>query len=737
MSTTPTVSPKGTPDYGRLGRLGRLCARRRWWVLGTWIGGLIAIALIGQALGGEPNNSVSVPGLPAADGATILQRAFPSQGATDGQVVVHSNTGPVTAGHPRAAMIEGARRLRQVPGVLTVTAPGTPGTVSPDGRTALITIEWSTPPQDLGTENMQRVRDAVVPLTKAGLTVAYSGSPAMQAEAAQPDYSAAIGILAAMVILLIAFGSVVTMAIPVLGAIVAVGTAVCILIVLEAFTDISTVGVSIAVMIGLGVSVDYALFVLTRHGQQMAEGMDVEDSVALSVATAGRAVMIAGGTVAIAVLGLAVAQIPLVTRMGETAALAVVVAVLAALTLLPAALAIAGRGVDRWRIPFVKRPGPVSLAGPDGRPQGWARWSLMVTGRPWPFLVGALIVLIGLALPVLSLELGQVDSGSDPPGSTTREAFGLVSKGFGPGFNGPVQVVLDGPHAPEAAAAVAQRARDLADVAEVAPPQMSKTESVALVTIVPSTAPASQPTTNLIQNLSERLQPVAGAGTAVYVTGVTALGADLADRVQSRLPWFIGAVILISFILLMIEFRSLLVPLQAAIMNLLSVGAAFGVVVAVFQWGFLRSAIGVPEAVAIESWVPMMMFAILFGLSMDYEVFLLSRIREGWLRTGNSHQAVAQGLAGTARVISAAALVMVSVFLAFVVGDNVIVKMMGIGLATAVLVDATIVRLMLVPAVMILVGKGNWWLPKWIDRIVPHSHEPGAEPRESAGAPPA
>jgi len=701
----------GAPPITLLGRLGAWCARRRWWVLGAWVVALVGLTLLGSALGGTPSDNLSVPGLPAAEGASVLQRAFPGQGLTDGQVVIRSERGSLAAAPSRAAIADSAGRLRAIPGIASVQPPGRSGTVSADGRTALMGIEWSTPPQDLGPGQLDRVRAAARPLERAGLVVAYAGAPATQAEATGTDWSAIVGIAAAIVILLLAFGSVVTMAIPVVGALVAVGTALAVLAVLQAVTDVSDVGRTLAVMIGLGVSVDYALFVVTRHCQQVSEGMDVSESVARATATAGRAVVIAGGTVAVAVLGLAAAGIPFVARLGQSAAIAVVVGVLAAITLLPAALAIAGSGLGRWRIPFVSGPRPVDLDAPPDRTHGWARWSLTVTRKPWPFLIGGLALLLLLAAPVLRMELGQVDAGSDPPGSTTREAYALISSGFGPGFNGPVQVVLEGPLAKQSALAVADRARDLAGVIEVSPPVRSSIADVAMINVVPATAPASPRTTDLVEKLAQRLKPAAGAGTAVYATGLTAVGVDLSDRVASRLPWFIAAVVLISFVLLMFEFRSLLVPLQAAVMNLLSVAAAFGVVVAIFQWGILRQQIGVPEAVAIEAWVPMMMFAILFGLSMDYEVFLLSRVREGWEQTRDAHRSVALGLASTARVISAAALIMVSVFLAFVLNDNVIVKMLGIGLATAVLVDATIIRLMLVPAVLSLCGQWNWWLP--------------------------
>jgi len=721
MCTLAHVSTP-TPDDGRLGRLGRFCARRHWWVIGAWIVVLIGVAVLGRGLGGQANDTVSLPGVRSAEGLAVVQEAFPTQGAAQGVVVLYSPTRPLASPRVAAAIAAGHAALAKVPGVLSV------GTVvpSPDGHIAQVPVEWSTPPQELGQTDLNAMQAAAAPLRAAGLTVEYSGSPAIQAEAQAPDYSVLVGVLAAMIILLLAFGSLVTMAIPVVGSLIAVGMTLMILVVLESFTAISSVGLAIATMIGLGVSVDYGLFVLTRHDQQIASGMPVEQSIGLAVATAGRAVMIAGGTVAIGVLGLAMAQVPLVTRMGFAAALSVLIAVLAALTLLPAALGMVGTRLASGRIiPFVKRPGPVQLEGADGKPRGWARWSLMVTRRPWPFLVGALAILIALAIPLFSIDLGMVDSGSDPQTSTTYKAYGLVSKGFGPGANGPIEVVVEGPGAKAAAPAVRAAAAKVPGVAVALPPLDSPTHPVSLITVQPATSPASQQTEQLITTLNSALPPVAGAGTQVYITGTTAVNVELAEKVAARLPWFIGAVILISFILLMIEFRSLLVPLQAAIMNLLSVGAAFGVVVFVFQEGHGLSLLGVDHPVPIESWVPLMMFAILFGLSMDYEVFLLSRIREGWLKTGDSHRSVALGVAGTARVISAAALVMVCVFLAFVLEPNVVVKMLGVGLATAVLVDATVVRLMLVPATMILIGKGNWWLPTWLDRILPAMKEPG------------
>ncbi|MCU0307678.1 MAG: MMPL family transporter [Thermoleophilia bacterium] len=699
-----------------LGRLARWCARRRWWVVGAWALALLGLVAAGRLAGGAPSADMSVPGLPAAQGAAVLARAFPAQGGASGQVVVQAPAGTLLAPARRAALARAVARLEAVPGIAAVGSPTAPGSLAPDGRTATVAIRWSTPAQDLGSADLAAVDRALAPLRAAGLQTATAGAPAEQAESGGGDWSEAVGLAAAVVILLLAFGSVVAMALPVVNALWALGTALALLTVLESLTDVSTVARTLATMIGLGVGIDYGLFVVTRFRERLAEGLGVVDAVGRAGATAGRAVLMAGCTVAVAVLGLGAAGIPFVTRLGQAAAVAVAVAVASALTLLPAALAIAGHGIDRLRVPFVRGPRPVRLDGPDAH--GWARWAMAVARRPWAALAASLTVLLILALPVLWLRLGQVDAGSDPPGSTTREAYDMIAGAFGPGANGPVEVVLEGARGPapglRAAAAVA---RD-PGVAAVLPPRVAPAGGVTLVTVIPRTAPTDPATADLVRRLGAEAARAAGPGVRAQATGASAGMIDLSDRVAARLPWFILAVVAISFVLLAVEFRSLLVPLKAAVMNVLSIGAAYGVVVAVFQWGWGRSLIGVPEAVAIEAWVPMMMFAILFGLSMDYEVFLLSRIREEWLATGDGHRSVAVGLAATARVISAAALIMASVFLAFVATDEVVVKMLGLGLATAVLVDATVVRLVLVPATMVLLGDANWWLPRPVARLI-------------------
>jgi RND superfamily putative drug exporter len=716
-----------------LGRLGRWSARHRWWVLGAWVVALAAIALAGRAAGGSPSDDLSVPGMPAAVGARALAQAFPGTGASSGQIVLHVPPGrslrdPGAARAVRRSIAAVAR----VPGVVGVSDPlRAPGGLARDGRTALATVTWKPPPGELGEPQLRELERATAPARAAGVEVAFGGSPAEGASGGGDGPSELIGLAAAVVILLLAFGSAVAMALPLVSALLGLGTALSILTVLEAVADVNAVAPTLATMIGLGVGIDYALFVVTRHLQGLAGGLSVTESIGRAVAGAGRAVLIAGATVAVALLGLGLAGIPFVTVLGEAAALAVAVAVCAALTLLPATLAIAGRGVQRARVPGLRGPGPVRLEGPDGRPHGWACWAAAVARRPVLAGLASLAVLLALAVPALSMSLGQVGAGSDPPGSTTRRAYDLVSAAFGPGANGPIVVALEGPDVARAAGRAALAARRDPDVASAAPPEVARSGLVASLTLIPRSGPSDPRTAALVRRLPGELGPAAGTAR-VEVTGLTAGIVDVSDRVSERLPWFVGAVIAISFLLLMAVFRSVLVPLKAALMNLLSIGAAFGALVAVFQWGWGAGLLGIQGHVAIEAWVPMMMFAILFGLSMDYEVFLLARIREDWLASGDGRRSVAVGLTATARVIGAAALIMTSVFLAFVGSPNVVVTMMGVGLATAVLVDATLVRLVLVPATMVLLGRANWWLPRGLGRLLPRLSLEGPDAAGSA-----
>jgi len=626
--------------------------------------------------------------------------------------------------------------------VVSPTQAGANG-LSNDGTIGYAVVNYDKPSNDIKPIDLTRLEEAMAPAGAAGLKVAYGGEVPRAAERPDLGNSEIYGLIAAIIVLLIAFGSIVAMGVPIGTAIIGLGVGLSLVTVLTNVLDISSTATTIATMIGLGVGIDYALFVVTRHREQLAAGMSVVDSAGHANATSGLAVVFAGTTVVIAILGLAFAGIPTVTTMGIASAVVVAVAVVAAISLLPALLGLAGTKINSLRLPWVKRQQADAALHPERVRQGvWARWAHHVARYPWRYLIASLAVLLALAAPALSMRLGQTDASTLPKTSTQRQAYDLLGEGFGKGFNGPLLLVAEVPAGSDAATldSVARAVAADPDVAAVGPARLNPAGDTAVIRVLPRSSPQASETSALISRLRADTIPEATANTDVhvYVGGQTAAVIDISDRITSRLPWFISAVIAVSFLLLMVVFRSILVPLKAAVMNVLSIGAAYGVIVAVFQWGWFRSLIGVQESLPIVSFVPMMMFAILFGLSMDYEVFLLSRVREEWLRTGDARASVPNGLAATARVITSAALIMICVFLSFVLVDDPTVKMFGLGLATAVFVDATIIRMVLVPATMELLGDANWWLPRWLDRILPHldlegAPEPVVEPPASEG----
>jgi RND superfamily putative drug exporter len=638
-----------------------------------------------------------------------------------------------------AAVAATQTRLAALGHVTQVAGPATPGIggafVSRDATVGYANVQYSTKATELPADAFRQLVAAAAPARQAGLRIVYGGAVADAFNQQTTDSADAIGILVAVVILLVAFGSVIAMSIPIGTALFGLAVGLSLIFALAAVTDIGTVAPTLATMIGLGVGIDYSLFILTRHRQNLAAGMAVIDSIGLANGTAGQAVLFAGGTVVIAICGLALAGIPYVTWLGFTSAMVVLVMITAALTLIPALLAVAGTHLNRVRTPRLRR----SARGPDhhaltgAQSHGWERWATFMSRHRWPAVFASLTILLVLAAPMLGMRLGQVDDGSAPRSTTQRQAYDLISQGFGKGANGPLVLAVSFPKPGNTAAAtiVETEVARVPGVAAVAPPQLSPSRDAAVVVVVPSSAPQSAATETLVDHLRTSVLPAAvkGTGAAVYVGGITAAYIDLGQRIQDRLPLFIGAVVALSFLLLMMVFRSVLVPLKAALMNLLSIGASFGVIVAVFQWGWLKEVVGVSETTPIVAYVPMMMFAILFGLSMDYEVFLLSRIREDYHETRDNLDSVINGLSVTARVITSAALIMISVFLGFVASPEPTVKMFGLGLAVAVFVDATVVRLVLVPATMELLGDANWWLPGWLDRILPRIEiEEGAPP---------
>ncbi|MDQ3462514.1 MAG: MMPL family transporter, partial [Actinomycetota bacterium] len=589
------------------------------------------------------------------------------------------------------------------------------GLVSPDGGVALIRIQYP------GIEELDAGHLASLEELGRELAVSLPVRIEMGGDLffafSEPETGTGemIGLVAAVVVLLVAFGSIVAMGLPIGMALFGLALGVSAMSLITYLVEIPAFAPVMASMVGLGVGIDYALFLVVRHRENLGAGMAVPEAVGKAVATAGQAVVFAGGTVVVAILGLAVAGIPFLTAAGIGISVVVLIMVLASVTLLPAFLGLAGHRINRRgrRDPMAAAVSTVSAR--------WQRWGTHVSKHAWPYAVGVTVLLLALSAPVLSLRLGFPDEGTLPESRTERQAYDLVSAGFGPGTNGPLVIAVDIGEDPSVLRPLAAAIADDPGIVGVSAPEIDAGAQVATLIAIPTTAPQDDSTFETITRLrSDVLPGVLDASPArAHIGGQTATFADLGDRVAQRLPLFIAAVVALSFLLLTIVFRSILVPLKAAILNLLSIGAAYGVLVMVFQWGWGAGLIGLESTVPIVSFIPMLMFAILFGLSMDYEVFLLSRVREEHLATGDNEWSVIRGLAGTARVITSAALIMISVFGGFVLGDDPVLKMLGLGLATAIFVDVTAVRLVLVPASMKLMGEANWWLPAWLDRRLP------------------
>jgi RND superfamily putative drug exporter len=718
-----------------LHRLGRSAVRRRWLVLLVWLVGGAALWATAGAAGGGYANDFGLPDVESQRALDVLEDRFAAAAGATAQVVVHTEAGDLTSPENERALGDLVARLGDMPHVTTVLDPRETGLIAGDGRTALARVQYEGDTTELGGEAYERLEEAVAPTRDGGLQVELGGEVPQHAERPETGGAEMLGVIGAVVILLVAFGSVIAMGLPIGIAALGLGSSTALILLAGLAFDIPAESGTLATMIGMGVGIDYALFIVTRHRSELRSGLTVADAAGRAVATAGQAVVFAGGTVVIAISGLSLAGIPAVTAMGFASAVVVAVMVLASITLLPALLGFAGMRLAEATLPWARRREADADewserltrlgAAPDLRPTRWQRWGNHVTGHPWPWLVGATLVLLLAAAPLLSMRLGQTDAGNDPPSATTRKAYDLTAEAFGEGFNGPLLLSVDLADSRADGAALDALAQGLAadpEVALVSPAEVNAAGDAAVVTVVPTGAPQDEGTTDLVHRIRDDVVPAAldGTGARAYVGGLTAVFIDLSDTVARRLPVFIAAVVGLSFLLLMAVFRSVLVPLKAALMNLLSIGAAYGVVVAVFQWGWGASLIGLDGTVPIVSFVPMFMFAVLFGLSMDYEVFLLSRIREDYLAGRDNRRSVITGISSTARVITSAALVMICVFSGFVLGPQPIVKMFGVGLATAVLVDATIVRVVLVPATMRLMGEANWWLPRWLDRLLPH-----------------
>ena len=693
--------------------LGRSSARHPFRVVGLWLLAAIAIVGLQGSAGGQFDNRERVPGVESQHGADVLNARFPTHGGQSARIVLHADHGRLDDAAHAATATQVRSQLASGHNVAGVTDPLITNSVSPDGTTAYLDVAYAV--DKLTTTQFDDATAVTERARTGGVSVELTGPLAQLAQ--QDASSELIGIGVAIIVLLIAFGSVVAMGLPIFTALVGIFVGAAGVGVLSAVLDVPEFSLILCMMIGLGVGIDYALFIVTRHRQHLHEGMSVEDAAGTANATAGQAVLFAGTTVVIAILGLFLAGLPSISAMGVSVALVVSVAMIAAVTLLPGLLGLAGTKIDKLSIHrkgHVTKPANQTISG---------RWAHHVGSHPVRYAFASFGVLCAIAVPSLSMRIGNADDGNAAKHTTQRTAYDYLASGFGRGFNGPIQVVVEVP-SPAGRAAVSRVHAALQSdpgIADVTAPVFNPAGDIALLTANPTTAPQDERTDQLVRHLRADVLPatVRGTGARVSLTG-QAMVTDLADRITDRLPVFIAVVVAMSFILLLIVFRSILVPLKAALMNLLSIAAAYGVLVAIFQWGWGNELIGLHTTMPINPMLPLIMFAILFGLSMDYEVFLLTRVREEYLATGDNHEAVVRGLSSTARVITSAALIMMSVFGAFVLGDDPNGKLFGVGLAVAVFLDATLVRMVLVPATMSLLGRANWWLPGWLDRILPH-----------------
>jgi putative drug exporter of the RND superfamily len=753
---------------GVLYGLAKFCVRHRLVTIAVWL--VVTVVLVGAShkLGENTNDNLSLPGTDSQHATDTLTRSFPDQANGTSPIVLHAAKGKLTESKYASAVNEAAADVAKAPHVASVVNPLTPqgaAALSKDESTGYLSVTLAVSPGELSVSEVQTIIDAADPAKAAGLEVETGGQLGQKVSKTSTESSELIGIIAAMVILTFTFGTVVSMLLPILNAILALLSTLAIIRLLGHVISVPTVAPTLATMIGLGVGIDYALFIVTRHLRGLGEGLDIHESIARAAATSGGAVFFAGCTVTIALVSLAVANIPLVTTMGLMAGIAVVVAVLAALTLMPALVATAGPHINSLRV----RTPPSDAQSKQG---AWAKWAADIAKHPALAGLAALAILLPLTIPLLSLSLGQEDVAALSTTTTARRAYDLISENFGPGVNGPLIVAVtlgtpaqappssgsqshsssttggSGTSSPSATSSGSSSAaqsdprgadprlqtlqKDVSStkgVAATTQVQIDKAGTAAYFNAIATTGPAERATQELVEHLRASTIPSAEKGTDMHadVGGSTAGNIDLATQISDKLPLQILVVIALSFVLLILAFRTVVIPPQAALMNLLSIGASYGVLTAVFQYGWLSGLIGLSGPVPIVSYVPLFMFAILFGLSMDYEVFLVSQIEEHVHAGEDNRGSVISGLVTSARVITAAAMIMVFVFGSFVLNGSPTIKQFGVGLAVAVILDSTVVRCLLVPALMILMGKFNWYMPGWLDRLTPHLNIEGAE----------
>jgi len=698
-------------------------------VILAWIAALIVFGMVAKTAGSAFSEDFSLPASDSKEALDLLEQKFPAQSGEAAQIVFKADQGVETPAVERKMKAVFAQ-VEKFPHVSEVASPyakgGGAAAISNNGKIAYATIQFDAINSDIDKDKTKEIIAIAQGASGAGLQVELGGQPIEEAtEEEGEDSSFMVGLLAAVIVLLITFGSVVAMGLPIVTALLALGVGISVITLGTHIFPTANFAPFLALMIGLGVGVDYALFILTRFRNGLDEGLEPREAAIAAVDTAGRAVLFAGITVIISLLGMFLLGLSFLYGVAMAAAIAVFFTMIAALTLLPALLTIVGRRVDRLRLPGFRGKRP------EAEGTRWYEWSRTIQRRPVlaAVLSGGLLLL--LCVPVLSLRLGTNDAGTDPPEKTTRKAYDLLADGFGPGFNGPLVIAAALPAKGDDAAVVALR-KELDDedgIAKTTPIVLNQAKNTAVFQAYPTTSPESAATTDLLDHIrGEMIPPIEEETDAqVHVGGINAIFEDFGNAIAGKLPLFIGVVVLLSALLLMMVFRSIWVPLKAMVMNLLSIGAAFGLVVAVFQWGWGASLIGVEDTGPIISFFPIFLFAIIFGLSMDYEVFLMSRIHEEWEHKKDATEAVTRGLALTGRVITAAAAIMVTVFASFMLGEDRIIKLFGLGLASAVFIDAVIIRSVLVPAIMQLLGKRAWYFPAGLDRFVPRLHVEPAE----------
>ncbi|MFB9349089.1 MMPL family transporter [Streptomyces heliomycini] len=716
--------------------LARWCVQRRLITVLLWLLALGGVSAGAFAAGSAYSNDYQVPGTESGRAAQLLQEGFPALGGGDSDNVVwHTSSGGVRDPGVEQAMTRTLERIGDLPGVAAVSGPygdQGAGRVSADGRTAYATVTFDDQAKDIDAGEAAAVVETAEAARTDGLQVELSGSAVELGESSGGHTAEIVGVLVAAVVLFLAFGSLAASLLPIATALVGVGTAYAGIGLLGHVMTVADFAPMLGTLIGLGVGIDYALFIVTRHRRGLKRGLTVSEAATNAVATTGRAVVFAGATVCIALLGMLILRLNFLNGVAIAASLTVVLTVAASVTLLPALLSFIGtRALSRRERRRLAEHGPEPEV-----PTGFAaRWSAFVERHPKLLGAVAVVVMAVLALPTLSLHLGTSDQGNDPRTSTTRQAYDLLADGFGPGVNGPLTLVthVDGAQDRLALDNLDTTLRATEGVASVSPATYGTGGDTAYLTVVPESSPQSKQTSDLVDRLREDVLPRAESGTSldVQVGGVTAGYDDFADVIVDKLPLFVGVVIGLGCLLLLVGFRSLAIPLKAALMNVAAVAATFGVVVAIFQWGWGSDVLGLGAGGPIEPFLPVIMVSVLFGLSMDYQVFLVSRMYEEWLETGDNRRAVRIGLAETSRVINSAAVIMISVFLAFVLTGDRVIAMFGIALAAAVALDAFVLRTLLVPALMHLLGGANWWLPRSLDRIMPRI---SIEPPEARAA---